>query len=195
MLAPVLVTAPALSPVTLAEAKRHCRIEADDTFHDDDVSGFILAATAHLDGPAGILNRALVTQTWRQDFASFTFGRLSLPVFPVASISEITYFDVSGAEQTLATSIYELRTDELGSYVALKPGQEFPGTYPRADAVSVTFVAGDAVANVPQPLKQAVLLLVGHYFANREAVAVGTIATNLPLAFDALIAPYRRVSI
>ncbi|MFP5432845.1 MAG: head-tail connector protein [Alphaproteobacteria bacterium] len=44
-------------------------------------------------------------------------------------------------------------------------------------------------------MKAAILLLVGHWYANREAVVTGTIATQLPMAVDALLAPLRRVGI
>lgn len=40
-------------------------------------------------------------------------------------------------------------------------------------------------------LTTAMLLLVGHWYENREAVALGTIATDLPMAVEALISPYR----
>lgn len=36
-------------------------------------------------------------------------------------------------------------------------------------------------------VEQAILLLVGHWYANREAVAVGTIATEMPLAVERLL--------
>lgn len=36
-------------------------------------------------------------------------------------------------------------------------------------------------------VEQAILLLVGHWYANREAVAVGTIATAMPLAVESLL--------
>ena len=55
----------------------------------------------------------------------------------------------------------------------------------------------DIGVNKPEPrpasIDQAVLLLIGHWFANREAVLSGTVAVELPLAFDALVAPHRNI--
>lgn len=42
-------------------------------------------------------------------------------------------------------------------------------------------------------LKLAALLLIGHWYTNREAVVTGTIATTLPLAYESLIHPYREI--
>lgn len=192
MLAPVRTAAPATNPVTLASAKAHLRV---DHFDDDtSIELLISAATAHLDGYTGILGRALVTQTWRQDFPAFT-DLLRLPLRPVASITSVTYYDADNTQQTLAGSVYGLFADALGAYVALKPDQTFPSTYARRDAVSVTYVAGVADSAVPAAIKHAILLLVGHWYANREAVNVGNITTELPLAVDALLRPYRAVGI
>ncbi|MDZ7863379.1 head-tail connector protein [Acidovorax sp.] len=57
----------------------------------------------------------------------------------------------------------------------------------------------DAAAEVPptEPvlvnaaIKAAILLLVGHLFANREDVVTGTIASNLPMGSRVLLQPYR----
>jgi len=40
-------------------------------------------------------------------------------------------------------------------------------------------------------IKVAMLLLVGHWYDNREAVAVNSSAVVLPLAYQMLINPYR----
>lgn len=188
-LAPVRTSAPASNPVTLDEAKIHCRV--DHTDEDDLITALIEAATSHLDGWTGILGRAIITQSWRQDFPRFGCN-LRLPLQPVASITSVTYYDGDNTQQTLATSVYELLKDGGGAYVALKPDQSWPGTKSRAAAVSVTFVAGEATA--PGAIKAAILLMVGHLYTNREAVSEGSFEA-LPLAVDALLAPYRRVGV
>ncbi|RWG80942.1 MAG: hypothetical protein EOQ69_19360, partial [Mesorhizobium sp.] len=145
-------------------------------------------------GYSGITGRALVTQTWQQDFDGF--GQcLRLPVGPLASVSSVTYYDGSNVQQTLGTSVYDKFTDALGPYVGLKPNQSWPSTYARPDAVSVTFVAGEAVDDVPAPLKVAIMLLAANWFENREAVNVGNITSEMPMGVAALIAPYRRVGV
>lgn len=189
MFAPVRTSAPSATPVSLAELKVHLRVDSAD---EDDLIGALLdAATQHLDGWTGVLGRALVTQTWRQDYDGFGPCQ-RLPLGPVASITSVTYYDAANASQTLATSVYELLTDELGAYVSLKANQVWPTTYSRSAAVSVTFVAGTSASNVPAPIRQAILLLAGHFYANREAVAPGALGV-VPMAVDSLIAPYRRI--
>ncbi|MBI46752.1 MAG: hypothetical protein CMG91_04685 [Marinobacter sp.] len=37
----------------------------------------------------------------------------------------------------------------------------------------------------------AMLLLIGHWYVNRESVVVGAITSELPMAVEALISPYR----
>ena len=40
-------------------------------------------------------------------------------------------------------------------------------------------------------VKAAMLLLIGHWYANREAVNIGNITTEIPFAVEALLQPYR----
>ncbi len=190
-LAPVLVSPPSETPISLAEAKAHLRV-----FHDDDdalIAAHLAAATAHLDGFGGILGRCLVTQSWRQDLGAFPCDRkLRLPLAPVASVTHVKYRDASDAEQTLSTSVYAgPLVDALGPFVALKSGQSWPSTYARDDAVSVTFVAGYGAASAaPEPIKAALKLHVERlYFADAAR------APTLQAAEAALIAPYRRIGL
>lgn len=191
MHAPVRLVAPETPPLTLERVKSHLRVD----FADDDalITGLIAAATDALDGYTGILGRALVTQKWQQVFDRFT-GCMRLPLAPVASIEKIEYFDAENERQTVAAEIYELFADEIGPYVALKAGASWPATFARAASVSITYVAGSEVATVPPAVCAAILLHVAHLYANREAVG-DTSSVALPLAYSALIAPYRRLGV
>lgn len=195
MYAPTQTAAPATTPVTRDEAKAQCQIESTDTSFDALVQVFLDAATAHLDGYAGILGRCIVTQSWKQEFDDFA-QCLRLPM-PAATIASITYLEDDGTTTTtVGTSNYALHHDALGSYVRFVDSYSFPSGLWETKAVAVTFAAGyGTAAAVPAAIKAAVLLLVAHWFANREAVNVGNIVSELPFAVAALITPYRRVGI
>lgn len=187
---PVLVTPPAIMPVTLEEAKAHLPVDFDDD--DALIEGLIKAATANLDGWTGILGRCLVEQTWDQEFDGFQRD-LCLPLGPVISLTTVTWRNAAGQVSTIAPAAYDLRTDAGGSsLVRFDKGYSFPGDLHESRAVAVTYQAG--YETVPAPLKIAILMLVAHWYHNRKAVT-GDAANVTPLAFDALVGPYRRVAI
>lgn len=205
---PVLVTPAAMMPVSLTEAKGHLRVD----FNEDDklIEGFIAAATAHLDGWTGVLGRCLVEQEWRQDFDGFA-RELCIPLGPVIGGLSVTWRNAAGQVSTVSPSSYDLRTDAGGrTLLAFDTSYSFPSGLHESRAVSVTYKAGyptipevpadgdtpaiPAQTTVPAPIKTAILLLVGHWYQNREAVT-GETANVLPFAVDALIGPYRRVGI
>lgn len=191
MYRPVLVTAPSATPISLTEAK--AQLDVSYTDKDTLITSLIAAATAYLDGWTGILGRCLVTQTWRQDFDRFN-RCLRLPLYPVSTITSVKYDDESDVEQTIAASNYDLLDDDLGAFVRFKDTYSFPSIHDDRPAVRVTYAAGYAsAAAVPDAIKQAMLLLVRHWFDNPSAVIVGTISGPAPMAVDALLAPWRRI--
>ena len=56
----ILLTPPAVEPVTLADAKAYLRVDNDDD--DAVISALIAGARAHVEAQT---RRALITQTWR----------------------------------------------------------------------------------------------------------------------------------
>lgn len=62
--------------------------------------------------------------------------------------------------------------------------QALAEAYDQADAIAYGMVLNPAI-------QSACLLKLGHLFANREEVVTGTIATELPLASQHLLMPYR----
>lgn len=184
-----LVTPPATEPVSLAEAKLHLKAEtsADDTL----ISALIVAARQHIEVQ---LRRSLVTQTWRATFDGFPRASEGFRLLkgPVQSVTSVAYVDDAGVTRTLAGSVYAPPNyDDAVPVLALAPDQSWPSYRRQQGAVTVTYVAGyGSAAAVPQAIKQAILFLVGHWYAFREAVIVGEAPAALPLGVEALIADF-----
>lgn len=177
--------APTAEPLDADDARRHLRVTDEDV----DVAAMIAAARAKCEGR---LERALITQTWTIDLDGFWSGDLELPYPPLQSVSSIVYWnDETGTTDTVASTVYEVDTASEPGRVRLKPGQDWPSDlYGKTNAVRITFVAGygSTYASVPDGIKQAMRLLVGHYDQNREGVVVGSTATELPEAVETLLA-------
>jgi hypothetical protein len=186
-----LIIPPSVLPVTLAEAKAQVRVDHSD--EDSKIDALIAAAVSYLDGRSGVLGRCLVTQTWELTLDSFPDEEIELPIGPVQSVTSITYVDTFGAEQTISASDYYVDTTSLSAWVV--PEVAWPDTMPAANAVTVRFVAGTSSAEVPAAIKHAVLLLVAHWYENRQPIAVGLSVAAMPMAVDALIAPFRRITV
>lgn len=209
-----LVDAPDGALLSLDEAKAHLRI--DGGFEDATVEALIEAAAARVDGYAGVLGRALITQTWQVSLPRFDarwhgyrwatvrphhphWRQIDLPLPPLQSVTSIAYTDPNGDPQTLDPAQYVVLDGPI-SAVRLAPGCCWPSTQcDNARAVTITFVAGYGDAgDVPRPIRSAMLLLVGHLYGHREAV-VGVenrdSSTELPLGVSALLAPYRVIKI
>ena len=190
MLAPVLTTPPAADLMSTAEAKAHLRVD----FSDDDtyIGTLIKASQGWLDGWSGYLGRALITQTWSQSYCDF-HRRMRLPLAPVQSIDEITYYDDNGDEQTWASSNYRLQVDGKGPYVEVDEAASYPTIDRRDDAVTVSFIAGYGASStdVPPAIIQAAKMLIGHWYENREAVVIGTISSDVSVSVQAILRNYR----
>ncbi len=182
-----LSTPPALEPVSLAEAKTHCRIDGSDD--DDYLAGLITAARVYLEE---VMRRAFLTQTWRASLDAWPDdSEITLPRAPLQSVISIVYKDSSGAQTTLAeTDDYLVDTDSEPGRIVPAVNKNWPETalYP-INPIQITYIAGygDAPENVPATIRQAIRLLVGHWYENREATMSGATAREIPLAVDSLI--------
>lgn len=186
-----LTTAPSAAPIELEEAKRHCRVDHDED--DDLITGLIGTAIQYLDGPSGILGRAVMPQVWLLELGGWP-GSIVLPVEPVRSVT-VTYVDRDGVTQTLDAEFYDLSAwPSHAVELTFVDGFQRPELASDKYPVRIEINAGYAdAASVPSPLKTAMKMLIGLWYEQREAAVVGTITAKLPMAVDALIAPYRRL--
>lgn len=195
MYRPVLTTAPQMTPISLQEAKGNARVDFPDD--DDFITGLIYAATSYLDGWSGILGRCLEEQTWEQSFDRFA-RCMRLPLAPMIEIVSVKYDDVNGVEQTVDPSKYEILNEDAGPYVRFVRSYGFPGVDINVPSVRISYKAGyarggDNLSTVPPAIRHAMLLMVGHWYENRGLVVIGQIPSGLPMAADALLAPFRRI--
>jgi len=186
-----LQTAPTPEPVTLTEAKAHCRVDVSDD--DTLITALITAARQHAEA---FTHRAIPPQTWDLKLDAFPCGWQSpivLPMPPTTAVTSVTYVDTAGASQTWSSSNYttEFPSGDMASPARIVPiyGVTWPQTQRVINAVTVRFVAG--YTTCPEAIKHGIKLLIGHWYAHRESVVVGTISQQLPTAVDALLWPYK----
>ncbi len=123
-------------------------------------------------------------------FERLAVAPIRVPLASLRSVDSIAYLDPDGASQTLDPSAYQVSTG-AGGLIVPAYGRSWPTHRRYLESVSVRLVVGygaDADA-VPEHVMQAIKLLVGHWFANREEVVVGTVTKRIEMAASALLDP------
>lgn len=185
-LTPIVTIGPTSEPVTLAEAKKQLEIAATDTSHDVQLSEAISEAR----------------EQWESDTDSvccFTTFKINtdelydcmlLPKRPISSITSIKYYNSLNSQVTLSSSVYQL--DTAKRHIRLAYGQVWPATTARWDAYEIIYKCGYSADNalVPAIAKRAMLLLIGHYFENRDMLITDNM--NSMRAYEMLVRRYMR---
>lgn len=209
-----LVTPPTIEPISLVEAKRNLRVDHDDD--DATIAFLITVATQYVDARSGWHGDALITQTWQLVLDQFPLpspsccclpvtpsgvppAALEMPFPPLQSVTSIKYIDQNGAQQTMPALDYTVDTTSKPGRII--PVTAWPTTKAVANAIEIEFVAGygDAADDIDAPIRQGLLLLIGHWYENREQVLAqyeGS-ATVLPIPFgvECLLFPTQQIRV
>jgi len=167
-------------PLTTAELKAHLRKTTTD--EDTLIASYGKAARQWVEN---YTSHVLAPRTFVQQFAEWG-DYITLYRQPVTAITTIEY-DSTDEDQIEFTD-YEYST---GQYpLKIYPGSSFP-TLRTNGYITVTYTAGYAtVAEVPEALIQAILLLTGHFYIHRSGVHDGGME-EVPLAVRSLCSAYR----
>lgn len=183
----------ASEPVSLAEAKRHLRLDdiPEDSFEDSLILDLISAAREYCEKYAG---KIFAGKTYEYYLEGFT-DEIELSEKPVDTVISIIYteYDGDGQEQKEIETIVDSSTYILGDdKIKLLEGNSWPVLSSGPDKpVKITYRVG----TVPISVRQAMLLLIGHWYRNREATIEMTnksiYAVQVPFSVKALLDQYR----
>ncbi len=215
-----VVTPPAEYPVLLTEAKAHLRVT--DNTEDAIITALIYAATAWAENYTNIrfvtqtwektingfppmgrldLKQPLVNlaglgfaQNGTSVLDALPIGRIEL-LAPLQSVVSVNYIDTSGNNQLLAGTAYQADLYTLPGFICPAWGVDWPVARLALGSVRVQFICGFGLgAAVPAEIKQAILLLIGHFYLNREASS-NFIVHEIPFGVEALLARHRVLTI
>lgn len=187
-----LKTAPTVEPVTLTEVKAQLRIDGTD--EDTYLELLISAARDYIEQYTA---RALLNQTWYAYLDKFPTTRevIYLPKSPLSSVSSIKYTDNDGVTQTWGSSNYVVDAQTSSpARISLAYNTAWPTSVrPQANAVVIEFVAGygATAASLPAGIRQAALILIAHWYENREAVVIGSTGSSVPMSCESLLSLHR----
>lgn len=186
-----ILTQPAVEPVTRTQAiqQTYAESELDKQFLDDAITTARIETERYCDS-------AFITQTWKQYLDCFPSDIIRLRKDPIQSVTSIKYIDTDGVQQTLVEGTdYQVDTVSTPPRIIPEPGITWPSVeYGRMNAVEIEYIAGygDTEADVPWPIKKAILMLVGHYYENREEATSDTVK-SVPHGWEAILMSYNTI--
>jgi uncharacterized phiE125 gp8 family phage protein len=188
LMSAILITAPADEPLSLSEARAFLRVEHED---DDAVIAALIGA-ARLQVEAQT-RRALLSQGWRLVRDAWpASGRIAVMPAPLQAVTAARIYDDAGVAQDIDPQGFVV--DAARSSLSFPPWSfAAPGRASAGIEIDVTIGYGDDASDVPEPLRQAIRMLVAHWYDHRGVVAAEGRA--LPQGVAALIASYRMVSL
>lgn len=185
-----LVTAPEVEPITDAEIREHLHIDSGDG--SALVNTYINAAVDYCEK---FQNRVYIEQIWYLTLDDFPrYDVIPIPLPPLMSVSSVTYYGTGGTSNTMTTTSYIVDTASSPGRLSLAYGESWPSIDMRpVNGVVVKFTAGygSAATSVPAFVKQAIKLLVGHWYEHREDTDI-KLLQNIPAGVESLLT-YERI--
>ena len=183
-----VVTPPAREPLLLDALYQHLRLDVFGGYTEDDL--WLEATTkAVRQWCEGYLESSIGPQLreWKVDCLS---GMLEIPYGPVSAIESIAYVDEAGVSQ--------LFVDYIADGGRVVPVTVWPRVRRQPGAVTIRYYAGYDLPGdspqtwpLPEAVKSAMLLLIGHLYENRESTSA-TKLEEIPMGVASLLEPYRR---
>ena len=182
-----VITPASTYPVSLTETKLHLKVDigTDDTL----ITNLIIAATELSEE---YTNRFFIETIIKQTCSNFNELK-ELYKSPVISVTSVVYYDSNNAIQVLANTEYVVNNEFEPCQINLADTKSYPNITTRVDAVNSVYKVGYGVAatDVPHTIKQAILLTIGNWYANRQSIVVGRTFSELSQSAKWLLDTYK----
>ena len=187
-----MLVPPAAVPLSVTEAKAHLNYAQSEQDALD--FGMVMEATAHVDGPEGILGRCLIAQTLELTADAFPYhcGCIRLPCPPLIGVTSVHHVDQDGAEQLVDQATYQVVGIGDQGRIELAYGQTWPSARAASPRQSnIVYEAGYGPDHnfVPESIRAGLKLMIGTFFAQRETLVEGGIFETTAAA--RLFAPFK----
>jgi uncharacterized phiE125 gp8 family phage protein len=186
----ILLMPPSAEPWSVTEAKAFLRVEHDDD--DAVIAALIAGARGHVEA---LSRRALLVQRWRCLLDAWPpDGRLDPRIGPLRSVIAARVYDHGNNAHDVDTGSFVV--DAAANVIAAPCwALPLPGRANAGIELDLELGYGTSAADVPNPLRHAIRLLVAHWYENRGLAAIGGNVAMLPAGLGALVAPYRMLSL
>lgn len=185
-----LISGPDTEPVSVAAAKAHLRVDAAD--EDGLIASLITTARLQVEAAFGL---ALTAQTWALSIARRPRGGcVVLPLRPVRRVNQVSLRAANGRTMRVEPAHYDVDLTGEVARITARSGAWWPAG-DDCNGLDIEFVAGfgNQADDVPGNIRQAVMLLVAHWFEHRDPSTAGMTATPMPASVSGLLAPYKAV--
>lgn len=181
------ITAPDAEPVTAAEILTKIGVQAGD-IEPADLDMLIASARTWAEDYTG---RAFITQTWETRLDDFP-AKIELKA-PAASVVSVKYIAPDGTETTVASTEYVLDDYSQPGFIHPAYDKSWPVARCEKNAVRVQFTCGYGAAGaaVPEPIRQAIVLIVGQNLRGQSGMEANLYPSMIPNAARQLLDPYR----
>jgi len=189
----ILTSGPAVEPISLDDAKLHARVDGES--ENMLISSLILAARLHIERS---LDLALISQSWSLYLDRWPDAPyVELPLAPLISVDAIRLYSAADTFVTLDPELFLIDKTSRRPRIARNAGQSWTPPGRAINGIEIAFTAGfgESEDDVPMPVRQAIRMLVAHWYEAREPVLFGEKSDPVPASIAALIGPYRSVKL
>ena len=183
--------------MSLEDAKSHIRLEGD--YEDDGITAFINRAHSIIRERVGF---AFDTETWRARYYPARDGMYAANL-EITGVSKIICRPLAGDDneyqdaEDYTFSITD-RQDDCVGFKWSHDDEELGDIvdFDRADGIEFHLTVGTPYADQPEVIKdlvaQSIMLMVGHYYENREATTFAGMTKEIRFGVEELLEPIAR---